>query len=127
MAADAYLKVAASQLQQAASALKQDASSIRGEAISFRQQTEHEISSLESQIRIRRSEAEHAANDEPNKAATHMAEVQRMSKELESKRQELAKSIAEHEQAAKTKEAKIEQLAAQASNMERMANDPTLR
>ncbi len=126
MAADAYLKVAAGQLQQAATAVKQSADQIRAEAATFKQQIEHDINTMQSEMSVRQVELERHKS-EPGPAGALTVKVQSLQKQIEMKKQELAQRLSQSEQAARSKEGAVDGLKSQASRLESQAGDPNLR
>ena len=126
MAADAYIKVAASQLQQAASAVKQDAEHMRAEFSSYKQQTNHDISNMQSEMHQRQIEAMRFKTDPPTYAAM-MTNVKRIEQDMNTKKQELAQRTSEVEQIVRSKEGAVQGIQSQAQGLERQASDPKLR
>ena len=126
MAADAYLKVAAGQLQQAATAVKQDADHIRAELATFKHQAEHDINSMQTLAQVRRVEADRA-KDEPANYNAIMAHVAKLEHDINEKKQELAKRTSEAEQKIRGKEGAVQGIASQAQGLQRQASDPNLK
>ncbi|HEX8350272.1 MAG TPA: hypothetical protein VF598_09945, partial [Hymenobacter sp.] len=63
MAADAYLKTAAGQLQQGANTLKREASHIRGEAANQRKRIENELTAKQAAVKAEELRAQSISDD----------------------------------------------------------------
>ena len=126
MAADAYLKVAASQMQQAATAVKQDADQIRGELATFKRTVEKEIGNMQSEVTIRQLEADRNKDDTANYNML-LAVVLTLKHKISDKQQELAQRTSEAEQKIRGKEGAVQGIISQAQGIQRQAGDPQLK
>ncbi len=128
MAADAYLKSAASNLQQAASAVKQTAEHIRTEAANFKQQAEHDLTTKQSELMVKKIEFERHKNEGNNGGAEHArADVNRLQREIDATKQTLAQHTSQAESATRVRESAQQGLASQASRLQAQAGDPALK
>lgn len=125
MAADAYLKVAAGQLQQAASAVKQDVERLHAEAATFRQQAEHDITNKQSKIAAWRVKAD--SNRGTPKVVAIELEIKRMEQEMVNLKQQISQRNDQVAQATKGKEGAMAGLQSEATKLSRQASDPNLQ
>ncbi|HEX8227056.1 MAG TPA: hypothetical protein VF572_04275 [Candidatus Saccharimonadales bacterium] len=126
MAADAYLKVAAGQLQQAATEVKREADVARAEATNFKQKVSGDIVSMKARLNAKEYERDRR-RDEPHAYATLNLQVQQIQKEIQEKQQEMDQKVSEAEQIARGKEGAMQGLKSQASQLQQQSADPNLR
>lgn len=126
MAADAYLKVAAGQLQQGATELKREADQARADANTQRQQIERELTNLQASINVAKVNAARSHGD-PGSHALHEGQVKNLQKQIDEKNRQLDLIKSQAEQLARTKESAMQGLKNQAQQLERQAGDPALR
>lgn len=126
MPADAYLKVAAGQLQQAATALKIDADKIRAEATAKRMQMEHDLSNKQAELASQHAELA-LAKEDPRRSMLFATKIKSLQNEIEALKKELADTTGKAEQKARDKEGAMQGLSGQAQKLEQQAGDPNMR
>ena len=127
MAEDAYLKVAASQVQQAITAAQQEAHRIRGEADSMRRQLERDLTNMEVELQSKRAQFAGPTSGNPGRVEVVDAEIHRIRGRISDKQKEIERQMQQYEQQARAKEGVAGDLQSRVSDLERMANDPRLR
>ena len=126
MAADAYLKSAAAQLQQAATAVKQSADQVRSDMANFKKQADSDISSLQTEIKVRQVELARNKDNEQHAASLSVL-IGKLRQDLDMRKQELDQQLPAYEQAAKSKESTVQGLQSQAQGLQSQAGDPNLQ
>jgi peptidoglycan hydrolase CwlO-like protein len=126
MAADAYLKVAAGQLQQAATDVKRQADQIRSEAASFKQKAEGDIVSKTAEVKVLQMEMDRR-RDEPGVVSHLNIQIQNMQRDIDSLKQEIVQRTSQADQAVRGKEGAMQGLQSQSQQLAQQAGDPALR
>ena len=126
MAADAYLKVAAGQLQQAATEVKREADQTRAEATNLRGRLDTDIISLKTNLTAVQLEIDRN-KDDPTAYAHLRKQAYQIQSEIDSKKNEMDKIVSQAEQKARGKEGAMQGLKSQAQQLEQQASDPNLR
>ncbi|HSH55751.1 MAG TPA: hypothetical protein VK983_02920 [Candidatus Limnocylindrales bacterium] len=126
MAADAYLKAAAGDLQKAAQEIKNQMNSMQSDFKMFERDATHFIDSQESDKRaiMTRMAANHD-DTELIRALTH--QLHQIQRAIDDKKSELKQRRSEMSQQVSAKEGALTDLSSEANTLARKAGDPALK
>lgn len=126
MAADAYLRAAAGDLEKAAQEVKSQMDKARSDYKLFESEATHFIDNLEGDIRANTIQMS-LNNTDPGVVSHLTAEISRMKKAIEDKKKEIKQRRAELDSRVATKEGTRNDLISNAHSLANKSGNPALR